>query len=401
MMISGGASVTREPLSITGLVLGIVAIGIEGLVISPVLSDLARDFGADAAQSAWAVAVYGLALAVTAPVVGLWGGRLPRKMVMSAGLMIFVVAGLLCAASWSFAMLVAARALCGAGAGAFLPSCYAYVGDCTPYEDRGRVMGRVMAGWSLALIAGVPLGSWAGELWGWRATFVGVGALGAVALCLVMRLPTAVPPAAAANAGHSFRQDAMSIWCSSVPRLLLVNFLDMASFYGVYTFLGVVVRERMGVGSAAFGTLVLCYGLGLLVSTMNARLLDRLGKERTATGALMLLVLVFVALPPVTANAALLAACMLAWGLLQGLTQTAMATLLTQAGGSARSFATACMSCTTYLAVAVGASGGGVLLQAHGFTALSWAGALCALTASLILYRGRAKSGIAARAVNQ
>lgn len=400
MTISGRASVTREPLSITGLVLGIVAIGIEGLVISPVLSDLARDFGADAAQAAWAVAVYGLALAVTAPAVGLLGGRLPRKMVMGAGLMIFIVAGLLCAASWSFAMLVAARALCGAGAGAFLPSCYAYVGDCTPYEDRGRVMGRVMAGWSLALIAGVPLGSWVGELWGWRAIFVGVGALGTAALCLVMRLPTAVPPAAA-NAGHSFRQDATSIWRSNVPHLLLVNFLDMASFYGVYTFLGVVVRERMGVGSAVFGTLVLCYGLGLLVGTMNARLLDRLGKERTATGTLTLLVLVFVALPPATANTALLAACMLAWGLLQGLTQTAVATLLTQAGGSARSFATACMSCTTYLAVAMGASGGGVLLQAHGFTALSWAGALCALTASLILHRGRAKGGATARVVNQ
>ena len=123
---------TQKPLSITGLVLGIVAIGIEGLVISPVLSDLARDFGADAAQAAWAVAVYGLALAVTAPIVGLLGGRLPRKMVMGAGLMTFIVAGLLCAVSWSFAMLVAARALCGAGAGAFLPSCYAYVGDCTP-----------------------------------------------------------------------------------------------------------------------------------------------------------------------------------------------------------------------------------------------------------------------------
>lgn len=392
---------TRAPLPITGLVLGIVAIGIEGLVISPVLSDLARDFGAGAAQAAWAVAVYGLALAVTAPITGLWGGRLPRKMVMSVGLTTFIVAGVLCAASWSFAMLVAARALCGAGAGAFLPSCYAYVGDCTPYEDRGRVMGRVMAGWSLALIAGVPLGSWAGELWGWRATFIGVAALGIVAICLVMRLPTAVPPAAAANAEYSVWQDAMGIWRSSVPRLLLVNFLDMASFYGVYTFLGVVVRERMGIGSAAFGTLVLCYGLGLLIGTMNARLLDRWGKECTATGTLTLLVLVFVALPPATASATLLASCMLTWGLLQGLTQTAMTTLLTQAGGSARSFATACMSCTTYLAVSAGASGGGVLLQAHGFTTLSWAGALCALTAGLILHRGRAKTSVATCAANQ
>ncbi len=387
--------------SIACLVLGIVAIGIEGLVISAVLSDLARDFGADAAQAAWAVAVYGLALAVTAPVVGLWGGRLPRKVVMGAGLATFVVAGLLCAVSWSFSMLVAARALCGAGAGAFLPSCYAYVGDSTPYEDRGRVMGRVMAGWSLALIAGVPLGSWIGELWGWRATFAGVGALGIVALLLVMRLPTAVPQVSVGQVQGSVRQDAMMVWRSNMPRFLLVNFLDMVSFYSVYTFLGVVVRERMGVGSAVFGTLVLCYGLGLLIGTMNARLLDRLGKELTATGTLALLVLVFAALPPATGSATLLATCMLAWGLLQGLTQTAVATLLTQAGGSSRSFATACMSCTTYLAVAAGAFGGGMLLDAHGFTALSWTGAGCVLTASLVLYRGRVRSRDLANTVSQ
>lgn len=377
--------------SIAGLILGIVAIGVEGLVISPVLSDLARDFHASATQAAWAVAVYGLALAVTAPVVGLLGGAVPRKLIMAAGLMTFVIAGMLCAISFNFAMLIGARALCGAGAGAFLPSCYAYVGDCTPYESRGRVMGRVMAGWSLALIAGVPLGSWAGEIFGWRATFVGVSVLGMVALYFVIRLPAVTASNTASNVRDSVRKDALIVWRSKVPRLLVVNFLNMISFYGIYTFLGVVVRERLGIGSSAFGALVLCYGMGLLLGTMNAGLLDRYGKDKAAISALVLLILVFALLPFATGSAAFIAFCMLAWGSLQGLTQTAIATLLTQAGDQARSFATACMSCTTYLAVAAGASGGGALLASQGFAVLSWSGALCVFLASLLLYAGVSK----------
>jgi MFS transporter, DHA1 family, inner membrane transport protein len=375
---------TLERSSIAGPFWGVVAIGVEGLVISPVLSDISRDFNVDAAQTAFVVAVYGLTIAVTAPLVGLWGARFSRKTVMCVGLVTFVVAGLLSATASSFTSLVSARALCGMAAGAFLPSCYAYVGDCTPYAQRGRVMGRVMAGWSLALIFGVPLGSAVGEVWGWRATFVGVSALGVVAAWLVSSLPAVGHSDAT---GHSVVEDAMAALRTSASCLLLVNFLDMASFYGVYTFLGSVVRSSAGVGSSVFGMLVLCYGLGLLAGTMNARLLDQWGKKQVATWTLALLAFVFTALPVVVGSTWLLATCMLIWGGLQGLTQTAMATLLTQVKGSTRSFMTACMSCTTYLAVAIGAALGGMLLEKYGFATLSWSGAICVLLSSLILHR--------------
>ena len=67
--------------------------------------------------------------------------------------------------------------------------------------------------------------------------------------------------------------------------------------------------------------------------------------------------------------------------------QTGIATLITQAGQRATGVTTACMSCTTYLAVAIGAVVGGSLLKAYGFTVLSWAAAMCVLLSSAILIR--------------
>jgi len=379
-----GTRLNQGRTGLMGLILGVVAVGVEGLVISPILGDISREFVVDATQTAWAVAVYGLALALIAPPIGLWGGKFSRRAVMTVGLIVFVVSGLLCAAATNFAMFVGARALCGAAAGAFLPSCYAYVGDSTPYENRGQVMGWVMAGWSIALILGVPVGSVAGEFLGWRGAFVGVSVLGAVAAFLVMGLPNV---ASSNNPGSSIAKDALAVIRSAVPVLLLVNFLDMVSFYGVYTYLGMVVRARLGLGSSAFGIFVLCYGMGLLVGTMNARLLDKWGKERIAACALALLVVVFIALPGATSNHGFLAVCMVLWGMLQGLSQTGIAALITQAGRRATGVATACMSCTTYLAVAIGAMAGGSLLEAYGFTALSWAAAMCVIFSSGILIR--------------
>lgn len=392
----GDRSIHHRP-PIAGLVIGVVSIGIEGLVVSPLLGDIVNDLGVNSGQGAWIVAAYGLALAMVAPPIGLWGGRLSRKVVMGTGLVVFIISGLLCAASTSFTMLVAARALCGMAAGAFLPSCYAYIGDCTPYENRGQAMGRVMAGWSIALILGVPLGSIAGQFWGWRSSFVGVSLLAGIAAFHVMRLPSS---GAIQGAGTSVFRDAVLAMHNGVPRLLLANFFDMASFYGVYTFMGMAFRERLNAGSAVFGGMVLCYGLGLLAGTMNAGLLDRWGKERVTACALGLLVLVFIALAQAIDSMGLLAASMVLWGGLQGLTQTALATLITQAGAQARGFSTACMSCTTYLAVAAGAAAGGTLMETLGFTALCLGGAICALLSSLLLLRGWTPSSAVAAQEN-
>ena len=378
----------RTPL--TGLVAGVVAIGVEGLVMSPLLTDIGHELGADPSRMAWAVAAYGLSLALVAPPVGLWGGRLPRRHVMAMGLVVFVLASLLCAGAQNWVMLMLGRALCGVGAGMFLPACYAHVGDATPYQDRARVMGRVMAGWSVALIVGVPLGSAVGEWWGWRLSFAGVGLLATVAMVSVWRMPVV---RVHVGAPATVRGDAAAMLRNGVPRLLAVNFLDMVGFYGVYTFLGAEVRAQLGLGSAPFGLLVLCYGVGLLFATLNARLLDRFGKQRSASIAMAVLVLLFAAMPWAVAHAGAMAAVMLAWGVLQGFTQTAVATLLTQAGGQARGFSTACMSCTTYMAVAVGAAGGGALLDAAGFAWLAWAAAGCAWAGSLLLRRVHRSAG--------
>lgn len=383
-----------SPQVVMGLTLGVAAIGAEALVVSPLLADVARELDATPALIGQAVSAYGLALALVAPLFGLFGAALDRRVLMLGGLALFVLATLGCALAAGPWQLAAARAACGAGAGAFLPACYGFVADAVAYERRAKVMGRVMFGWSLSLVIGVPLGGIVGELGGWRAAFVAVAAGGLAALLIVastrrIRLPSA----AASPARPTWKLPA------AVGRIFVLTFLNMLSFYGVYTYLGTAIRQTQAVESAAAGLYVLCYGAGLAVSTLRGDLLDRFGKVRALRLALLCLAPTLAVLPVAVPHPLLLAPLMIGWGMLQGAVLTGLTTVLTQASGPARTLATALNSSLTYLAVAVGAELGGLAMDGHGgFAAIGLAAGAANLLALSSLGIGREAADFAGTA---
>ncbi|MCL6625345.1 MFS transporter [Alicyclobacillus shizuokensis] len=162
------------------LLIGIFAIGMDELVISPLLIDLSNTLHGSLNITVLAVSLYGLAIAISAPFMAPLGDPIPRRILMFGTLVTFIVASLICALASNIPVLLVGRALTGLAAGAFVPSAYAYVGDSVPVAQRGRVMGVVMSGWAVALVLGVPVGGWIGGQFGWRATFVSIAILAAM-----------------------------------------------------------------------------------------------------------------------------------------------------------------------------------------------------------------------------
>ena len=172
-----------------GLILGIVAVGAGALIVSPLLKDLSTATGTPVGRMGWVVAVYGLTLAFTAPPMALWCRSVPRRTLLIAGMALLGAATLACAMVSTFGQLLLARAACGVAAGLFIPSCYAWIGENVPAERRAQAMGRVMAGWSVALVLGIPAGGWLAEALGWRAAFVATSVVAVIAVIALSRLP--------------------------------------------------------------------------------------------------------------------------------------------------------------------------------------------------------------------
>ena len=91
-------------------------------------------------------------------------------------------------------MLLASRMLMAVGAGLCMPTALGVAIAVATPERRGRAIALVTSGMTVATVLGVPLGTWIGIHFGWRATFVMVAVLGAIALAgLLFGLPHGLP----------------------------------------------------------------------------------------------------------------------------------------------------------------------------------------------------------------
>lgn len=371
------------------LLLGVFAVGSEALVISPLLEDVADDFGTGIDAAGLSVSVYGLAVAIVASAAGWVADRTSRRAAILLGLVIFAVAGLACALAPSLIGLVAGRALCGVGSGLFLPAAYAWVGDEVPYDSRARVMGWVISGWALALVAGVPLGGLIGQVAGWREALAALALLAAAATVLAVRLlpPAAPRPESEAPPARVGLRAALGV--SAVRWLLLVNLLDMLAFYGVYTYLGSFLREELDVGSGPAAGLILLYGVGVAVMSTNGWVIDRIGKARAVSLTLLCLTVLFAGLPFSAAAPAALGAVLILMGTQQAGFLTAMATMATNAMPAGRGAVVALMSCTSYIGVMLGAAVMGPVFEGPGYRAIGLACAAITLIAAAVSLRLR------------
>lgn len=361
--VLGGRSLA---LATGALLLGVFAVGSEALVISPLLEDIAVDFSTGVDRAGLAVSVYGFAVAVVAVAAGWFADRWSRRSAILAGLVIFAVAGVLCALAPNLISLIVGRALCGVGSGLFLPAAYAWVGDEVPYERRARIMGWVVAGWAAAIVIGVPLGGLIGELTSWREALAALAVLAAIATVLAVRL---LP--SGSGAARSVNEDRPGIRVAlanpAVRLLLTVNLLDMLAFYGVYTYLGSFLRQELDVRSGVASALILLYGVGVAVMSVNGRLIDRIGKTRATRLSLAAVTVLFALLPWLGPVPALLGLVLILMGTQQAAFLTSMATLATEALPPARGAVVALMSSTTYIGVTLGAAIMGPVFAGPGY----------------------------------
>src|SRR5690606_2725437 len=89
----------------------------------------------------------------------------------------FAVSTLLCALAPTFLLLTAARVVAGLFGGVLGALVLAIIGDAIPEHRRGSATGKVMAAFSVASVAGIPVGLFLAAKASWHAPFFLLGGL--------------------------------------------------------------------------------------------------------------------------------------------------------------------------------------------------------------------------------
>src|SRR5579872_5867839 len=163
------------------LILGAFAIGTETFMIVGVLPNIAADLNVSPAAAGALVTAFSLAYAIGSPILAVMTAGVERKRLLTFAMAGFTLANVLAAFAPSFAWLMAARIVLALAAGAFMPAAVAFATAAHDAAHRGRAVALVYAGMTGAIVIGVPGGTIVAAMANWRATFLGVAVLAAIA----------------------------------------------------------------------------------------------------------------------------------------------------------------------------------------------------------------------------
>jgi len=358
-------------------------------VCVPVLPDLARRIGASPTVIGLLFGSFGATLLAVSIPMGTISDRTGRKGPLVAGMLALAAATLLFARATSLPLLFAARMVQGAADGVTWVVGFALVADCYGAEDRGRVMGYVMSGTSVGIMAGPSIGGWLYEAGGVAVPFqcvAGLSLLCAVGFVLIQP-PARSAPSTRATFWSVVRVPAVAACAAAV----VITGSTIAMLEPV---LALFLSRTLGLTPTRIGLLFGCAAVALTVMPfVFGPLADKWGGRKLTLGGLLLATAWMPLLATASSFASALAVVVVqwtAWALVVTPSLAYMAEVTASVDSDAYGIGYGIYNTAWGLGSLVGPSLGGWLFDRLGFATLvsGWAAGAMLLTVVL----GRVRS---------
>jgi DHA1 family inner membrane transport protein len=364
------------PVPILALTMSAFAIGTAEFVIAGLLPDISRDLGVSIPAAGRLVTAYAIGVVVGAPVLAIVTSKLPRKLVLLLMLGIFILGNLLSALSPNYALLMIARVVAALAHGSLFGVGVVVATDLVPENRRASAVALMFSGLTIANIAGVPLGTLVGQLYGWRATFFAITALGVLSLVAAALLIPRVSGGGAIDVRREFS-------ITSRPEVLLAlatTVLGWGCVFVLFTYIVPILEDVSGFSPHSVTIILFVIGVGLTVGiNVGGKLADR-GLMRALIGMLVVLAALSALFAVASHNMITAVVVIFLWGMAAFATIPPLQTRALDAAKEAPNIASALNVGAFNLGNAGGAFLGGLVIDwGFGLTAVPLAAALVAL----------------------
>lgn len=301
------------PLPILALAIASFCIGTTEFVIMGLLPEVAADLGVSIPSAGLLVTGYALGVVIGAPIIAIATASLPRKPVLIGLAMLFVVGNLFCATAPNYWMLMIARVVTAFGHGAFFGIGSVVAANLVPRHKRASAIALMFAGLTLANILGVPAGTALGEVYGWRATFFAVVAIGVAAVIAIIAL---VPSSKNEPKGSGILSEVKVLGKLQVWLAMVISALASASLFAVFTYIKPILTDVSGISTSAVTWVLLLFGAGMTVGNVIGGKLADWKLMPTVIGTLTALVLTHVILAEISGLPTAIIITVFFWGVL-------------------------------------------------------------------------------------
>lgn len=371
------------------ILLAIVAffIGMDSLVVSPLIPDIAKATETPMERGGWLITSYALFYGLTAPLFGPISDKFGRKQMIVTGMFIFSIGTFCTGLSQNFNTILVFRALTGLAGAIVMPSVFALIGDKVPYKMRGSAMGMIMGAMVGSTVLGVPIGAFLTSIGNWQWTFYGIGILGMIVAFVVIGTLPKIPPTnqitvSAPAAMVSAIKTAFTN--TSVFFALLSTFLWTVSLQGVFSYIGVYYKENFDFSVEKTGMVIFLAGAGSIIGNIiGGKLADKIGKKAIVSIATIIAAIGVVSFTLLTEHIIFAVIVHVLWSTSIGFGQSSLTALISELSPKIRGTVMALNSSAMYIGMMFASAGASwLLVSGQTFFAI---GIMCAIASFLVL----------------
>lgn len=366
-----------------------VTLGVFGLVTaeflpSSLLTPMAADLGVTEGVAGQAVTITAITALIVSLLVSAVTRSIDRRNLLIGFTLLMIVSNLLVAFAPNMPLLLAGRILLGAGVGGFWTMSAAIVMRLVPEDRIPRALSIMFLGVSAATVVAVPVGSYLGDIVGWRGVFLVAAALGFVTLLVqVPTLPRMAPT------GHIRLRTLIDVLARPGIALgIIASLLVFGGHFAFFTYVRPFLETVSGAGITAVSSVLLGFGLANFVGTFAAGFL--IERSLRATLAAMPLLMAALGSALIAFGHDLVASTVLitVWGFAFAIVPVSWSTWLTRAAPDQAESAGGLLVAGIQFAIAFGAAAGGAIFDASGAIPLTAASAAVLVVAAIMIAGG-------------
>lgn len=256
--------------TLIALAISAFAIGSTEFISVGLLPLLANQFSVSLETAGLTVSIYAIGITVGAPLMTLLTGSIPRKNLLMITMLLFMTGNLIAAFAPSFLIVLLGRIVAALAHGIFMTISSLIAANVVTPDRRASAIAIMFTGLTVATVTGVPLGTFIGQLAGWRLSFIFLTIIGAIGLLAnLLLIPNGLP-----NPGKTPIKGILTVFSNrKIVYALLMTAFGYGGTFAVYTYISPILEKLMGYSTSAVVWLLLVYGVMVAIgNTVGGRM---------------------------------------------------------------------------------------------------------------------------------
>ncbi|MFS0553790.1 MFS transporter [Brevibacillus sp. 179-C9.3 HS] len=361
-------------------------LGTSEFVIISLLSEMASELGISISTVGSLVSAFAISFAIGTPILTAVFSRFAKYPLMLTLIGVFITGNILTALSETYVLLLVSRILTAVVTGVLIALAMAVASETMPPQKRGRAISIIFAGFTIASVIGVPLGTFIGQWGGWQMAFWFAALLGVISLLA----SAATIPKGLTGSNSSLQKQIGLLTNTRIIIAFFIPALSIAATYTVYTYLTPLLQEVLFVPNQYIGLVFLLYGVISIFSTLIGGILaahNGIGKLRYVyLMQAVILASLYVSSHSLIGGFISLSFMALLVYIMNSTMQLYFLDLADKHFPAARDLASSLTPVSVNVGIALGSALGGFVTTNRELIDVSWVGAIVAIAASLLTF---------------